>query len=44
VGGWQSLEMVERYTHLSTDALQSVCDNASLDAVLGNNAITDFAV
>ena len=44
LGGWQSLEMVERYTHLSTDALQSVCDNGSLDAVLGNNAITDCAV
>jgi len=41
LGGWQSLDMVERYTHLNVGALQAVCDNGSLENVLGDIAITD---
>ena len=41
LGGWSNLEMVERYTHLSTSALKSVCENGSVGELLSETTITD---
>lgn len=42
LGGWASLEMVERYTHMNTSALRLAVNNAS-DNVVENIAIADSA-
>jgi integrase len=42
LGGWASLDMVERYTHMNTAALRDVVNNGS-NAVVGSIAITDSA-